>query len=123
MAKYAIIENAKRQIRSVFVGIAVPTVVEIPDSQVVDGVDYVYGVSDRKRYLATEKVLKFNRSALRNSGKVKVERVDPRVLGDDDSMIVKIGKPGSRERVEALASQYAAIAATGEELSPFGWDE
>lgn len=122
MAKYAIIENAKRQIRSVFVGIAIPTVVEIPDSQVVDGVDYVYGVNDRKRYLATEKVLKFNRSALRNSGKSKAEKVDPRVLGDEDSMIVKVGKPGSLERVEALASQYAAITATGEELSPFGWE-
>jgi hypothetical protein len=122
MAKYAIIENAKRQIQSVFVGIAIPTVVEIPDSQVLDGVDYVYGIKDHKRYLATEKVLKFNRSALRNSGKSKPEKVDPRVLGDNDSMIVAVGEPGSRERVEALCSQYEAIEATNEELSPFGWD-
>ena len=34
-------------------------------------------------------------------------------------MIVKVGKPGSRERVDALASQYAAILACGEEVSPF----
>jgi hypothetical protein len=37
-------------------------------------------------------------------------------------MIVKVGKPGSRERVEALRSQYDAIAAMGEEVSPFAWE-
>ena len=34
-------------------------------------------------------------------------------------MIVKVGKPGSVERVAALESQYAAILACGEEVSPF----
>ena len=50
------------------------------------------------------------RSALKNIGKASKEKVDPRYNGGDDLMIIKVGKPGSRERVEALASQYAAIA-------------
>lgn len=120
--KFPIIENAKRQARMIFQGIALPMLVEIPDSRIVEGTDYVYGVSDRKRYLLTEKVVKFNRAALRKGGKAKVEKVDPRYNGGDDSMIVKVGKPGSRERVEALRSQYEAIAAMGEEVSPFAWE-
>jgi hypothetical protein len=123
MAKYKIIEDAKRQARMIFKGIALPMLVEIPDSQVIDDVDYVYGVKDGKRYLSTEKVVKFNRVALRNMGKVKAEKVDPRYGGGEDTMIVKVGKPGSRERVEALRSQYEAIAACGEEVSPFGGED
>jgi hypothetical protein len=122
MKKFAIIENAKRQARMIFKGIALPMLVEIPDSRIVEGTDYVYGVNDRKRYLLTEKVVKFNRAALRKGGKAKVEKVDPRYGGGEDTMIVKVGKPGSRERVEALRSQYDAIAAMGEEVSPFAWE-
>lgn len=121
MAKYKIIEDAKRQARMIFKGIALPMLVEIPDSQVVDGVDYVYGVKDGKRYLATEKVMKFNNAALMNISKAKDEKVNPCYVGGKDTMIVKVGKPGSRERVEALRSQYEAIAACGEEVSPFSW--
>ena len=120
--KFAIIENAKRQARMIFKGISLPMLVEIPDSRVVEGTDYVYGVSDRKRYLLTEKVIKFNRASLRKGGKAKVEKVDPRYNGGNDTMIVKVGKPGSRERVEALRSQYEAVEASGEEISPFAWE-
>ena len=120
--KFPIIEKAKRQARMIFKGIALPMLVEIPDSRVVDDTDYVYGVSDRKRYLLTEKVVKFNRSALRNDTVETQERVDPRYNGGEDTMIAKVGKPGSRERVEALRSQYEAIAACGEEISPFSWE-
>jgi hypothetical protein len=38
-------------------------------------------------------------------------------------MIMPVGKPGSRDRVEALRSQYEAIMSTGEEVSPFWWDD
>lgn len=120
--KFPIIEKAKRQARMIFQGIALPMLVEIPDSRIVEGTDYVYGVSDRKRYLLTEKVVKFNRAALRNGGKRKVEKVDPRYGGGDDTMIVKVSKPGSRERVEALRSQYEAVEASGEQVSPFAWE-
>lgn len=106
MTKFAIIENAKRQARMCFLGIAIPC-----DKTTVDG-----GV------IRSEKILKFNRKALRRANSVKIEKVDPRVVGGDDSMIVKVGKPGSPERVEALAAQYAAVMAEGEEVSPFGWD-
>lgn len=107
--KFPIIENAKRQARMCFLGIAIPHQPSLADG--------VYGP------IRSEKVLKFNRKALRNMGKVKVEKVDPRYNGGEDTMIIKVGKPGSRERVEALRSQYEAIHASGEELSAFGWED
>lgn len=121
MTKPKIVRDAERQARMVFKGIAIPMVVPVPDSRVVDGVNYVYGIQDHGRYVVSEKVVKFNRAALRNMGKSKVEKNDPRFVGGDDSMIIPVGKPGSRERVEALASQYSAILASGEEISPFAW--
>ena len=106
--KFDIVEKAKIQARMCFVGIAIPHQPSLADGE--------YGP------IRSEKVLKFNRKALRKMGKVKVEKVDPRYNGGDDTMIVKVGKPGSRERVEALRSQYEAIDAMGEEISPFGWE-
>jgi hypothetical protein len=120
--KFAIIENAKRQARMCFKGIAIPTRIVVEDYQSILDVDYVYGVTDHKRYVMSEKVLKFNRTALRNIGKSKVEKADPRLVGGEDTMIIKVGKPGSEERKQALAEQYAAIMACGEEVSPFGWE-
>jgi hypothetical protein len=117
--KYPIIENAKRQARMIFKGIAVPMLVEIHDDKVVDGVDYVYGVDDQKRYVVTEKVLKFNRTALKNIGKARKEKADPRYVGGQDTMIVPVGKPGSRERVEELTKQYGVVAHL--EISPFSF--
>jgi hypothetical protein len=117
--KFPIIENAKRQARMIFKGIAVPMLVEIPDDKAVDDVDYVYGVTDHKRYVVSEKVLKFNRTALKNIGKVRKEKADPRYVGGEDTMIVPVGKPGSRERVEELAKQYGAVAHL--EISPFSF--
>jgi len=101
--KFKIIEDAKRQARLCFLGIAIPC-----DKKTVDG-----------SMIRSEKVLKFNRKALRNIGKKQMEKADPRLVGGEDNMIVKVGEPGSRERVEALISQYAAIQACGEEVSPF----
>ena len=117
--KFPIIENAKRQARMIFKGIAVPMLVEIHDDKVVDGVDYVYGVDDQKRYVVTEKVLKFNRTALKNLGKVRKEKTDPRYMGGHDTMIVPVGKPGSRERIEELTKQYGVVAHL--ELSAFSF--
>jgi hypothetical protein len=105
--KFKIVEDAKRQARMCFLGIAIPC-----DKSTVDG-----------SIVRSEKILKFNRKALKNIGKNKTEKADPRMLGGEDTMIVKIGKPGSRERVEALRSQYEAIDASGEEVSPFAWKE
>lgn len=121
MRKPKIVRDAERQALMVFKGIAIPMVVPVPDSRVVDGVDYVSGIQDRGRYVVSEKVVKFNRTALKNIGKRKNENADPRFVGGDDTMIIPVGKPGSRERVEALVSQYAAIMASGEEISPFAW--
>ena len=121
--KFEIVEKAKIQARMTFKGIAIPVAVPVADNRVIEDVDYVCGVQDHGRYVISEKVLKFNRKALRNLGKRKVEKADPRLVGGVDSMIVKVGEPGSRERVDALAAQYAAILACGEEVSPFAWKE
>jgi len=105
MKKPAIIRRAERVARSCFLGIAVPC-----DKSTVDG-----------STIRSEKVLKFNRSALRNIGKRKSEKANSRYKGGDDTMIVKVGLPGSPERKAALVEQYAAILACGEEVSPFSW--
>jgi hypothetical protein len=125
MSKFQIVENAKRQARMIFKGIAIPMLVEIPDDRIIEDEDayYVYGVNGGKRYVVSEKVLKFNRTSLRNIGKRKIEKADPRLVGGEDTMIVKVGTPGSPERKAALAEQYAAILACGEEISPFAWKE
>ena len=107
-AKFKIIEDAKRQARMCFLGIAIRHQPSLADGVVGP--------------IRSEKILKFNRKVLKNMGKVKAEKVDPRYNGGDDTMIVKVGKPGSRERVEALRSQYEAIAACGEEISPFSFE-
>ena len=117
--KFPIIENAKRQARMIFKGIAIPMLVEIPDDRITEDTDYVYGVDDQKRYVVSEKVIKFNRTALKNLGKVRKEKVDTRYAGGEDTMIVPVGKPGSRERVEELAKQYGAVAHL--ELSAFSF--
>jgi hypothetical protein len=121
--KFEIIENAKKQARMCFLGISFPMLVEIPDDKVIEDENayYVYSLNGAKRYVVTEKVLKFNRKALRNLGKIKKEKADPRFIGGDDTMIVRAGKPGSRERVDALTMQYGAILACGEEVSPFAF--
>jgi hypothetical protein len=106
MKKFKIIRDAERVARSCFLGIAIPC-----DKSTVDG-----------GTIRSEKVLKFNRKALRNIDKAKADKVDPRMVGGEDTMIVKAGKPGSRERVEALRSQYETLAACGEEVSPFAWE-
>jgi hypothetical protein len=101
MTKFAIIENAKRQARMCFLGIAIPC-----DKKTADG-----------GMIRSEKVLKFNRKALRKIGKKQNESVDSRLIGGEDTMRFKVGKPGSKERVEALALQYASLAE--DEMSPF----
>ena len=103
---FPIIENAKRQAYLCFVGLAIPC-----DKRTVDG-----------GTIRSEKVLKFNRKSMRDSVEVEAEKVDPRMGRGEDTMIVKVGKPGSRERVEALRSQYEAITMMGEEVSPFAWE-
>ena len=108
MKKPQILRDADRVILSCFLGIAIPHQPSLADG--------TYGP------IRSEKVLKFNRKALRNIGKRKIEKVDPRYNGGDDTMIVKVGKPGSRERVEALRSQYEVISASGNETSAFSWE-
>jgi hypothetical protein len=104
--KFQVIEDAKRQAYLCFSGIAIPC-----DKSTADG-----------GTIRSEKILKFNRKAMRETSTEKPEKVDPRYNGGQDTMIIKVGKPGSDERKEALAEQYAAILSSGEEVSPFGWD-
>jgi hypothetical protein len=103
MEKFPIVEEFKRTVRGIFVGMAHPILVEIPDDRVIEDVDYVYGVSDQKRYLVSEKVQKFNRKAMRRLKKVKIEKADPRVVGTQDTMIIPVGKPGSTKQSPLVA--------------------
>ena len=106
MDTFTMIRDAKRTARMCFLGIAIPC-----DKKAADGT-----------MIRSEKVLKFNRKALRQGGKAKAEKIDPRYNGGEDTMIVRVGKPGSHERIEALRSQYDAIVSCGEEVSPFSWE-
>ena len=102
--KFPIIEKAKRNLHKYFCGIAIPC-----DKTTVDG-----------GTIRSEKILKFNRKALRNMHKAKEEKVDSRFGGGEDGMRFKVGKPGSRERIDALVLQYASLA--DDEMSPFVGD-
>jgi tRNA G37 N-methylase TrmD len=61
---------------------------------------------------------KFNRKAMRKIVKDEQAKVDDRLIGGNDHMINPVGKPGSNERLLALALQYATL--TEQEQSPFG---
>ena len=63
-------------------------------------------------------VHKFNRKAMRKIVKDEQAKVDDRLIGGNDHMINPVGKPGSNERLLALAVQYATL--TEQEQSPFG---
>ena len=63
-------------------------------------------------------VHKFNRKAMRKIVKSEQAKVDDRLIGGNDHMINPVGKPGSNERLLALAVQYATL--TEQEQSPFG---
>jgi hypothetical protein len=106
MMQFPITRKAWKQAGLIWSGIAIPC-----DKSTVDG-----------GTIRSEKVLKFNRKAMKELNKAMVEKVDPRYNGGEDTMILKVGKPGSDERKAALAEQYAAILASGEEISPFGWE-
>lgn len=104
--KPAILRRAERVFRNCCLGMAIPC-----DKTTADG-----------GTIRSEKVLKFNRTALRNMGKKKADKANSRMVGGEDTMIIPVGKPGSPERKAALVEQYAAILASGEEVSPFGWE-
>lgn len=63
-------------------------------------------------------VHKFNRKAMRKIVKSEQAKVDDRYLSSNDNMINPVGKPGSKERLLALAERYATLTET--ETSPFG---
>jgi len=105
MEKFPIVEEFKRTVRGVFYGMAIPC-----EKTTADG-----------GTIMSEKVLKFQRSALRRIGKKKVTKADPRLIGGQDRMRFPVGKPGSPERLDALAAQYASLAE--DEMSPFMEDD
>lgn len=104
MMQFPTTRKAWKQAGKVWLGLAIPC-----DKSTADG-----------GTIRSEKVLKFNRKALKELSNATLEKIDPRYNGGEDRMIVKVGKPGSRERVAALAEQYAAIENSGLDLSPFG---
>jgi len=101
MSQFAITRKAWNQATTIWKGIAIPCEKSTADGGMVD----------------SEKVLKFSRKHLRRRYHGKA---DPRVVGHVDRMRFPVGKPGSPERVAALAAQYASLAE--EETSPFEGD-
>jgi hypothetical protein len=100
MSQFPITRNAWNQVSSVWKGIAIPCQKTTADGGMVQ----------------SEKVLKFSRSGLREL-RIKSPKADPRLVGGEDRMRFPVGKPGSPERVAALAAQYASLSE--EETSPF----
>lgn len=101
MMQFPITRKAWKQAGMIFSGIAIPC-----EKTTADG-----------GTIRSEKVLKFNRKAMRELNKRTEEKVDPRFGGGEDRMRFKVGKPGSKERVDALALQYASLSE--DEMSPF----
>ena len=100
MSRFPITRKAWNQASSVWKGIAIPCQKTTSDGGMVQ----------------SEKVLKFSRSGLREL-RIKSPKADPRLIGGEDHMRFPVGKPGSPERVVALAAQYASLSE--EETSPF----
>ena len=92
--KPAIVRRAIRQLDMIFLGMAIPC-----DKSTADG-----------GTIRSEKVLKFSRRHMRP--KVVKTKADPRYRGGDDLMVDPVGKPGSRERIEALVDRYATLSLT-----------
>lgn len=110
--------------RGMFVGIAVPEMVEIKDDRFIDDGQTEYetgtGIGPYEkgvRLARCEQLHKFNRKTLLNKRSRTEVAVDPRQWGTEDRMRFPIGKPGSQERLDALALQYASLG--DEEVSPF----
>ena len=98
MRKHPILSAAWDECSMVWKGLAIPCQKTTADGGMVD----------------SEKVLKFSRKHMRAKYHGKA---DPRVVGHVDRMRFPVGKPGSPERVAALAAQYASLSE--EEMSPF----
>jgi hypothetical protein len=122
-----ITKRIKRELRamaeSFFEGIAIPSLIEVADAQVLEDEPYVFGTGVNgtikgQRYTVGEKLLKFaGRKRKKRVSKFKHDKkYNPAC---EDRMIIPVGKPGSKKRIDALCEQYAALAASGQEISPF----
>ena len=98
MRQFPILSDAWDECSMVWKGLAIPCQKTTADGGMVQ----------------SEKVLKFSRKHMRAKYRGKA---DPRVVGHVDNMRFPVGKPGSAERVAALAAQYASLAEN--ETSPF----
>jgi hypothetical protein len=108
------VRGVKRAARAMFYGIASGAeLVEVTDP--VEGVEYFTG-EDGVPCLWVEKVTKFPKSRGSKSKYKHHRNYNPAA---HDNMIVKVGTPGSRERLDALRDQYAAIEAGKHDVSPF----
>lgn len=98
MRQYPILSAAWDECTNVWKGIAIPCEKSTASGDTIE----------------SEKVVKFSRKHLRK----RYTKADSRVVGHVDHMLVKVGTPGSEERLEALKNQYAFLQ--DNEQSPFG---
>ena len=102
---FPIIEKAKRQAYLCFVGLAIPC-----DKRTVDG-----------GTIRSEKVLKFNRSAMRDSVNVKAEKVDPRMGLGEDTMASSRDLRIARLTAFKIRGPYFGPAGRGWTTRPSRW--
>lgn len=115
LSKYPVIRNAQLAARKMFYGIANGAELVEVTGELIEGVEYFIG-EDGVPCIWVEKVQKFPKSR----GSKAKHKHDPRLnVAATDHMIVKTGKPGSQERLDALRDQYAAIEASCQDVSPF----
>lgn len=116
LSKYPVIRNAQLAARKMFYGIANGAeLVDVHDQDAIEGVEYFVG-DDGRRCIWVETVQKFPKP---RGSKAKFKHHRNYNPAAPDNMIVKTGKPGSQARKDALRDQYAAIEASGQDVSPF----
>ena len=96
------VRKAKRLARKCFLGIAIPTLKKSADGD----------------WEMCEKVWKFNRISLLSPPTKKANKkqlVNPAA----DLAFIKVGRPGSKERMESYKKQYEAVETMEENLSLF----
>jgi hypothetical protein len=115
LSKYPVIRDAQLAARKMFYGMASGAKLVECNGEHIDGVEYFIG-EDGVRCVWSETVTRFPKSR----GSKSKHKHDPRFnVEANDNMIIAVGKPGSRERLDALQAQYAAIEAGQHDVSPF----
>jgi hypothetical protein len=110
------VRSMKRSARKMFYGIASGAKLVECHGEPIDGVEYFIG-EDGVRCVWVETVTKFPKS---RGSKAKHKHHRNLNVSAHDTMVDPVGKPGSAERLAALAARYDRLKDS--EQSPFAWE-